>query len=210
MKLGSRAASVGFDWPDIGGVLDKIDEEIEELRVEMRSGDRDKIRAELGDVLFESGATRASPGVDAEAALRQADSKFERRFRHMEAQLAQQGREAAQAAAWRVGIALVARQARTRLTTVERGPLTSPPNSRPARVAGALPAARRAAIARMIDSSAATGLRPTRGSRGSKPGYGSVAQVEARAVGTGDNMTKRCQFICGARKSARRSSKRRS
>jgi nucleoside triphosphate diphosphatase len=80
-------------------VLDKIDEEIRELRVELAQGDNHKTRAELGDVLFSLAQLARHLDVDAEEALREADAKFERRFRHMEAQLARQGREPSQAAA---------------------------------------------------------------------------------------------------------------
>jgi MazG family protein len=97
MKLGSRAARVGFDWPDVGGVLDKIEEEIRELRAELAAGHQAQVRAELGDLLFSLAQFSRHLDIDAEGALRDADAKFERRFRHMEAALAEQGKSVAQA-----------------------------------------------------------------------------------------------------------------
>jgi ATP diphosphatase len=99
MKLGSRAARVGFDWTDLDGVLDKIEEELRELRAAQAGHDADAIRAEMGDLLFSLAQSARHLGVDAEGALRDANAKFERRFRHMEATLAAQGRDAAQAGA---------------------------------------------------------------------------------------------------------------
>lgn len=97
MKLGSRAARVGFDWADIAGVLEKVEEEIRELRSELATQDRDRIREELGDVLFSLAQTARHLGIDAEGALRDAGVKFERRFRHMEAALQKQDRQPVQA-----------------------------------------------------------------------------------------------------------------
>jgi ATP diphosphatase len=99
MKLGSRAARVGFDWTDIEGVLDKIEEEVRELRAALAGNDAAAVRAEMGDLLFSLAQSARHLGIDAEGALREANAKFERRFRHMEATLAAQGRDAAQAGA---------------------------------------------------------------------------------------------------------------
>jgi ATP diphosphatase len=96
-KLGARAARVGFDWADALGVLDKIDEEIAELRAERARGERGDVQGELGDALFSLAQAARHLGVDPEAALRQANGKFERRFRHVEALLASSGRSAADA-----------------------------------------------------------------------------------------------------------------
>jgi ATP diphosphatase len=90
-KLGSRAAKVGFDWPDAVAVLDKVDEEIAELRHELATGAVDKAREELGDLLFALTQAARHLGIDPEAALRDANGKFERRFRHVEASLAKDG-----------------------------------------------------------------------------------------------------------------------
>jgi MazG family protein len=88
-KLGSRAARVGFDWPDVQGVLDKVDEEVVELRAEL--ADRAAAQEEIGDLLFAVAQAARHLGLDAEAALREANAKFERRFRHVEALLAHEG-----------------------------------------------------------------------------------------------------------------------
>jgi ATP diphosphatase len=89
-KLGSRAAKVGFDWPDAGGVLEKVQEEVSELQHELAGSRADRVRDELGDLLFALVQASRHLGVDPEAALREANSKFERRFRHVEALLARE------------------------------------------------------------------------------------------------------------------------
>jgi MazG family protein len=94
-KLGKRAARVGFDWPDVTGVLDKVDEEVAELRQAARHGDLAAVQEELGDLLFSVVQAARHLGVEPETALREANAKFERRFREVEAQLAAQGREVA-------------------------------------------------------------------------------------------------------------------
>ena len=90
-KLGSRAAKVGFDWQDASAVLDKVDEEVAELRHELAVGAVDKAREELGDLLFALTQAARQLGIDPEGALRDANAKFERRFRHVEASLAKDG-----------------------------------------------------------------------------------------------------------------------
>ena len=91
-KLGKRAARVGFDWPDVSGVLVKVDEEVAEVQAAVTAGAPDEVREELGDLLFSVVQAARHLGVDPEAALRDANAKFERRFRDMEARLAAQGR----------------------------------------------------------------------------------------------------------------------
>ena len=91
-KLGKRAARVGFDWPNPGGVLAKVEEEVVEMREAVISGDTAHVREELGDLLFSVVQAARHLGVDPEAALREANAKFERRFRDMETQLEAQGR----------------------------------------------------------------------------------------------------------------------
>jgi ATP diphosphatase len=90
-KLGSRAAKVGFDWPDAAGVLEKVQEEIAELQRELGGGDAPRVREELGDLLFALVQASRHLGLDAESALREANDKFEHRFRHVEALLARDG-----------------------------------------------------------------------------------------------------------------------
>ncbi len=89
VKLQSRAARTGFDWPDPAPVIAKLQEEIEEVRAEFARGDvRDnhaRLQDEIGDVLFVCANLARHAKVDVGAALRQANLKFERRFRAMEA-----------------------------------------------------------------------------------------------------------------------------
>jgi ATP diphosphatase len=90
-KIQARAARVGFDWQTAPPILDKIEEEIGELRVEIETGaPADRLEDELGDVLFAVANLARRLDLDAEAALRRATAKFERRFRRMEALLAVQ------------------------------------------------------------------------------------------------------------------------
>jgi ATP diphosphatase len=98
-KIQKRAARVGFDWKTIGPVIDKIEEELGELRRELSAGqtDQDRITDELGDVLFAVANLARHCRVDPEAALRSTNDKFERRFRYVERRLAAQGRKPADA-----------------------------------------------------------------------------------------------------------------
>lgn len=94
LKLQKRAARVGFDWPGTAEVLAKLDEEIGELRAEIAHGSpRDKLEDELGDVLFVACNLARKLDIDPSTALRRANAKFERRFRHMEMLAADAGRE---------------------------------------------------------------------------------------------------------------------
>jgi len=90
-KLQRRAARVGFDWPDIPPVLDKIAEEVGELRRELAAGDPARIADEIGDLLFAVVNLARRSGTDAEQALRAACRKFDRRFRRVERLLAEAG-----------------------------------------------------------------------------------------------------------------------
>ena len=92
VKLTKRAGRVGFDWPDATAVLEKLHEEIEELKVEIAAGDRDKAREELGDLLFVCANLARKLDLDPEDALRAANAKFTRRFHHIETALAADGR----------------------------------------------------------------------------------------------------------------------
>ncbi len=87
-KLSARAARVGFDWPDAPRILDKLDEEIAELRAELpqadQAGDPARLTDELGDVLFTVANLARKLGLEPEACLRQANDKFSRRFEAME------------------------------------------------------------------------------------------------------------------------------
>ncbi len=84
-KLGKRASNVGFDWPDTQGVRAKIGEELAELSAAECSGKADAVAEELGDLLFAVVNLARHLKVDPEQALTDANLKFERRFRAMEA-----------------------------------------------------------------------------------------------------------------------------
>lgn len=92
VKLQKRATRIGFDWPDLLPVLDKLQEEIGELKAEIEAGSAHaRLEDEMGDVLFVAANIARHLGVDPETALRSTNAKFERRFRHIEARLAEQG-----------------------------------------------------------------------------------------------------------------------
>ncbi len=91
--LQDRAADYHFDWPDAAPVLDKIEEEIGELRDALAKGDQSHVQAELGDLLFGCVNLARHLDVDAEAALRQTNEKFIRRFDFVVAQMQQAGIE---------------------------------------------------------------------------------------------------------------------
>ena len=106
IKLQSKAAKVGFDWPSLAPVLAKLKEELAELEAEIagvRPGGSDTgsagpeaIEEEFGDLLFVIANVARHLKIDPECALRAANEKFIRRFRHIEARLAEQGRSPAQ------------------------------------------------------------------------------------------------------------------
>ena len=98
-KIQKRAARVGFDWGSIGPVIDKIEEELGELRMELeaRKVTQEKVADELGDVLFAVANLARHCKVDPEVALRATNDKFEKRFRYIERRLAEQDRKPADA-----------------------------------------------------------------------------------------------------------------
>ncbi|HET6610035.1 MAG TPA: nucleoside triphosphate pyrophosphohydrolase [Rhodopila sp.] len=83
-KLTKRAARVGFDWPDVDQVLDKLDEEIQELRAELSDADPTRLTDEVGDLLFVLANLARKLDLDPETCLRHANEKFCRRFNAME------------------------------------------------------------------------------------------------------------------------------
>ena len=87
VKLGKRAAGVGFDWPDLQGVRAKLSEELAELDEAMASGDRAHMEAELGDVLFSLANLARHLRIDPESAVRGTSARFEKRFAHVESKL---------------------------------------------------------------------------------------------------------------------------
>jgi nucleoside triphosphate diphosphatase len=92
IKLQNKAAKVGFDWPHVDHVFDKVLEEVGELK----SAPTEERAEELGDLLFVLANVARHYGIDAEAALRSANSKFERRFQFIEDELARRGRSPGQ------------------------------------------------------------------------------------------------------------------
>jgi MazG family protein len=95
-KIGKRAATVGFDWPDAHAVIAKVEEELTELRAALPEG-RDRVAEELGDLLFAAANLARKLGVEPEAALGRANDKFTRRFESIERHLASRGRSVHQA-----------------------------------------------------------------------------------------------------------------
>jgi len=93
LKLQGRAGRVGFDWPEPAQVLDKIAEEIEEVRAELGEGvPKERLEDEVGDLLFACVNLARKLNIDPETALRGGNRKFERRFHSIEAALAAEGR----------------------------------------------------------------------------------------------------------------------
>jgi MazG family protein len=80
VKLGRRAAAVGFDWPDVAGVRDKVDEELAEADAALAAGDRTALAAEIGDVLFSIANLCRHLELDPESCIRQANERFSARF----------------------------------------------------------------------------------------------------------------------------------
>ncbi len=92
LKLQKRASRIGFDWSEPAPVLDKLREEIDEVRAELvEGGDQARIADEVGDVLFVAINLARLTHVDYSSALRNANAKFERRFRRMEELAAGEG-----------------------------------------------------------------------------------------------------------------------
>jgi MazG family protein len=91
-KLQRKAGKVGFDWPEVAPVLDKIREETVEIEEAIAVGDPKDIAEEVGDLLFAVVNLARKLGVDAETALVSANHKFERRFGRVESTLADRGR----------------------------------------------------------------------------------------------------------------------
>lgn len=92
LRLGEKAAGVGFDWPDRAGVVAKLDEERAELEDAIESGDAAAIAHEAGDYLFTVVNLCRHLGVDPESALQDTTRRFERRFREVESTAKREGR----------------------------------------------------------------------------------------------------------------------
>ncbi len=95
LRISSKAARVGFDWADTDGVLEKVGEEIEELRTALRRRRRAEIEEEVGDLLFTVANVARHAGIDPELALQGANRKFMDRFRYVEERLREEGRKPA-------------------------------------------------------------------------------------------------------------------
>jgi tetrapyrrole methylase family protein / MazG family protein len=87
VQLTRRAAEVGFDWPTLDGIFEKLGEEVGEIQEAIRSGKEEEIREELGDLFFVLANLARRLLVDPELAMRSANRKFQRRFRGLEREL---------------------------------------------------------------------------------------------------------------------------
>ena len=83
-KQGRRVARIGFDWPNIGGVITKIEEELQELKDAIQEQNRAEIEHELGDLLMACTNLSRKMGLSSESALRKANLRFAKRFQWME------------------------------------------------------------------------------------------------------------------------------
>lgn len=96
-RLTQKAAGVGFDWPTPDAVLDKMEEEIGELREALAAGRRDEVKEEVGDLLFTIANLARKVEVDPESALAGTNLKFRKRFAKIEEGLAARGKTAGEA-----------------------------------------------------------------------------------------------------------------
>ena len=96
-QISTRVAHVGFDWPSVEQVLEKLREELRELDEARASGSREKMEHEIGDLLFSVVNLARKTGVDARAALEKANGRFVDRFRKIEALAAERGIDVARA-----------------------------------------------------------------------------------------------------------------
>ena len=92
LRIGEKAAATGFDWPRREAVWEKVKEELGEAEAEMRSGDRERLEGEFGDLFFALVNAARLYGIDPESALERTNRKFIRRFGRMEQQAEAEGR----------------------------------------------------------------------------------------------------------------------
>ncbi|MCL5974810.1 MAG: nucleotide pyrophosphohydrolase [Gammaproteobacteria bacterium] len=92
VELQKTAASIGFDWPNVDGVIAKIHEELDEVAAELDDANPHKLQEEIGDLLFAITNLARHLNVDPEQAIKQCNQKFLRRFKYIETQIAQQGK----------------------------------------------------------------------------------------------------------------------
>ena len=91
-RIGEKAASVGFDWEKREDVWAKVDEELLEVKEELRANDRDKLEGEIGDMFFALINACRLYGIDPENALERTNKKFIKRFNYVESRVAEQGK----------------------------------------------------------------------------------------------------------------------
>jgi MazG family protein len=95
-QISARAARVGFDWPDLEGIFDKLQEEVNELKEVIAGGGdgerRERLEDEIGDMLFVIVNIARRLKIDCESALKRANRKFKSRFQYMEGELGRQGK----------------------------------------------------------------------------------------------------------------------
>lgn len=96
LDLQKKAGEVGFDWSEADPILDKIEEEIRELRAALAAGRSEAVSDELGDLIFAAVNLGRHVGIEAEMAVRDTNAKFRRRFAHIEKALDRQGRRPAE------------------------------------------------------------------------------------------------------------------
>ncbi len=90
-KITEKAARLGFDWPDIQGVIMKVEEEVGELKAAVSAGDPAAVKGEIGDLLFSIVNLSRFAGVNADDSLKGSIDKFLRRFSYIEKKLAEKG-----------------------------------------------------------------------------------------------------------------------
>ena len=91
-RLTEKASGVGFDWPDVKGILKKLDEEMKEFREALSLHKRNRIREEIGDILFVIVNIARFLEIDPDAALRKTIEKFTSRFHYIERSLQEKGK----------------------------------------------------------------------------------------------------------------------
>ena len=91
-RIGEKAASAGFDWEQKEDVWDKVREEVSEVEAEFKSGDREALEGEIGDLFFSLINACRLYGIDPENALERTNKKFIKRFNHVEARVAEQNK----------------------------------------------------------------------------------------------------------------------
>lgn len=92
-KISRRAATQGFDWPDVKFVVDKVHEELEEVKAELKSGNKRRLAEEIGDLLFAVVILSRFGGIDAEESLHNATKKFAKRYGNIERAVKKRGRK---------------------------------------------------------------------------------------------------------------------